>query len=69
MKTSRRFVKRSGNGLKVTKQTSLQCGTYLRYIGSYGEVAGMAPTGPDMIVIELLEDGRYIDRFKGESVD
>lgn len=68
MKTSRRFVKRSADGkIKVTKQTSLQCGTYLKYIGSYGEVAGMAPTGPDMIVIELFEDGRYIDRFKGES--
>ena len=68
MKTSRRFVKRSAEGkIKVTKQTSLQCGTYLQYIGSYGEVAGLSPTGPDMIVIELLEDGRYIDRFKGES--
>ena len=68
MKTSRRFVKRSSDGtIKIAKQTSLQCGTYLQYIGSYGEVGGMAPTGPDMIVIELLADGRYIDRFKGES--
>lgn len=66
-KTSRRFVKRTSNGLKIVKQTALQCGTYLKYIGSYGEVSGMSPTGPDMIVIELLSDGRYIDRFKGES--
>lgn len=68
MKTSRRFVKRSSDGtIKIAKQTSLQCGTYLKYIGSYGEVGGMNPTGPDMIVIELMPDGRYIDRFKGES--
>ena len=68
MKTSRRFVKRASDGkIKISKQTALQCGTYLKYIGSYGEVGGMSPTGPDMIVIELLEDGRYIDRFKGES--
>ena len=68
MKTSRRFVKRSSDGkIKVAKQTALQCGTYMTYIGSYGETGGMSPTGPDMIVIELLEDGRYIDRFKGES--
>ncbi len=68
MKTSRRFTSRAPDGkLKNSKQTALQCGTYLKYIGSYGEVGGMAPTGPDMIVIELLADGRYIDRFKGES--
>jgi hypothetical protein len=68
MKTSRRFIKRGGDGkVKVAKQTSLQCGTYLQYIGSYGEVGGMNPTGPDMIVIELKSDGRYIDRFKGDS--
>jgi hypothetical protein len=67
MKTSRRFVTRYKNGVKITKQTALQCGSYLGYMGSYGEVAGMSPTGPDMIVIELLADGRYIDRFKGES--
>lgn len=67
-KTSRRYVKRSADGsIKITKQTSLQCGTYLRWIGSYGEVGGMSPTGPDMIVIELLPDGKYIDRFKGEG--
>ena len=68
MKTSRRFTQRAPNGkIKIAKQTALQCGTYLQYIGSYGEVGGMSPTGPDMIVIELLSDGRYIDRFKGES--
>lgn len=68
MKTSRRFVRRAPDGkIEIAKQTALQCGTYLQYIGSYGEVGGMSPTGPDMIVIELLSDGRYIDRFKGES--
>lgn len=68
MKTSRRFIKRTSDGhVKIAKQTALQCGTYLKYLGSYGEVGGMPPTGPDMIVIELMADGRYIDRFKGES--
>jgi hypothetical protein len=67
-KTSRRYVARTEDGrIKVVKHTSLQCGTYMKYIGSYGEVSGMAPTGPDMIVIELLEDGKYVDRFKGEG--
>lgn len=68
-KTSRRYVKRSVDGtVRVVKQTALQCGTYLQYIGSYGEVGGMAPVGPDMIVIELFDDGKYVDKFKGESV-
>jgi hypothetical protein len=68
MKTSRRFMKRTADGkIKIAKQTALQCGTYMTYIGSYGEIGGMAPTGPDMIVVELLEDGSYIDRFKGKS--
>ena len=68
-KTSRRFVHRNMDGtLGVVKQTSLQCGTYLKYLGSYGEVAGMNPTGPDMVLIEFFPDGRYIDRFKGEGV-
>ena len=53
--------------IKIVKHVSLQCGTYLKYVGSYGEVAGMPPVGPDMIVIELFSDGRYKDVFKGES--
>lgn len=67
-KTSRRYVKRAVDGsVRVVKQTALQCGTYLQYIGSYGEVGGMSPVGPDMIVIELFPDGKYADKFKGES--
>jgi hypothetical protein len=67
-KTSRRFLKRMNDGtIKVVKQTALQCGTYMKYIGSYGEIGGMSPTGPDMIVIEFKPDGKYIDRFKGDS--
>jgi hypothetical protein len=67
-KTSRRYVKRSHDGeIKIVKHVSLQCGTYLKYIGSYGEVGGMPPVGPDMIVIELMPDGKYKDTFKGES--
>jgi predicted phosphodiesterase len=67
-KTSRRFLRRMNDGsIKVVKQTALQCGTYIKYIGSYGEIGGMAPTGPDMIVIEFKSDGKYVDRFKGES--
>jgi len=69
-KTSRRFVKRQKDGtVKVVKQTSLQIGSYLRWLGSYAETALMPPTGPDMVVIELLPDGKYIDRFKGSSED
>ena len=67
-KTSRRYEKRMPDGsIKIVKHVSLQCGTYLKYVGSYGEVAGMPPVGPDMIVIELFSDGRYKDVFKGES--
>ena len=69
-KTSRRYVKRMPDGtVRVVKQTSLQCGSYLAYIGSYGEVAGMQPTGPDMIVVEFKPDGKYLDKFKGDSND
>src|SRR5271166_4461070 len=58
LKTSRRLIKRTAEGgIHIAKQTALQCGTYLKYLGSYGEVAGMSPVGPDMIVIELLADG------------
>lgn len=67
-KTSRRYEKRMPDGsIKVVKTVSLQCGTYLKYVGSYGEVNGMPPVGPDMIVIELFDDGKYKDTFKGES--
>jgi len=67
-KTSRRYEKRMPDGtIKVVKNVSLQCGTYLKYVGSYGEVAGMPPVGPDMIVIELFDDGKYKDTFKGDS--
>lgn len=67
-KTSRRYEKRMPDGsVKIVKQVSLQCGTYLTYVGSYGEIAGMPPVGPDMIVIELFDDGKYKDTFKGES--
>lgn len=67
-KTVRRYEKRMADGsVKVVKHIALQCGTYLKYVGSYGEIAGMPPVGPDMIVIELFEDGKYKDTFKGES--
>ena len=67
-KTSRRYEKRMDDGtIKIVKHVSLQCGTYLKYIGSYGETGGMPPVGPDMIVIELFSDGKYKDTFKGES--
>lgn len=67
-KTSRRYEKRMPDGtIKIVKHVSLQCGTYLKYVGSYGEIAGMPPVGPDMIVIELFGDGKYKDTFKGES--
>lgn len=67
-KTVRRYEKRMPDGsIKIVKQIALQCGTYLKYIGSYGETGGMPPVGPDMIVIELFDDGNYKDTFKGES--
>ena len=67
-KTSRRYVRRMSDGsIKIIKHVSLQCGTYMTYLGSYGEIAGMPPVGPDMIVIELFDDGHYKDTFKGES--
>jgi hypothetical protein len=67
-KTTRRFMMRLPNGdIKIAKHIALQCGTYLQYLGSYGEVGGMAPVGPDMILIELLPDGKYHDMNKGEA--
>jgi hypothetical protein len=66
-KTSRRFIRRAGAGLRVAKQTSLQCGTYLRWLGTYAEPKGMEPGGPDMVLLELQPDGKYVDRFKGEA--
>jgi len=67
-KTSRRYTKRLPDGsITTVKTVALQCGTYLKYIGSYGETGGMAPVGPDMIVIELFDDGKYKDTSKGES--
>lgn len=67
-KTSRRFTKRTPDGgYRTTKQTSLQCGTYLKWVGSYGEIGGMPPTGPDMVLISFHPDGNYTDQFKGEG--
>ena len=67
-KTSRRYERRMPDGtINIVKTVALQCGTYMKYVGSYGEIGGMGPVGPDMIVIELFPDGKYKDTFKGES--
>lgn len=67
-KTTRTFMRRQPDGsLKPFKTLSIQCGSYLKYLGSYAERAGMVPGGADMVLITLHSNGKYIDRFKGDS--